>query len=174
MAETDSSMNSILNKSLEAGEDKSYTDKVIELQDQLLQSQERNLSLSAQARELERSVHDSDDLQSEMAAQSLILADKTRENRRLHQELSRVTTTLESKLKELEELNNQFVDLQHQLKTRELERDRLSVMLYEMESASKLAGGVPEDLAKGRDKEKESQPNEGSTSWLWHLLGKNG
>ena len=172
MVETDSSMNSIVNKSLEAGGDMSYTDKVVELQDQLLQSQERNLLLSAQARELERSLRDSDDLQAEMASQSLILADKTRENKRLHQELSRVTTTLESKLKELEELNSQFVDLQHQLKTRELERDRLSVMLYEIESSQKHTGAILETLMK--DKDKESQPNDGSKSWFRHLLGKSG
>jgi cell fate (sporulation/competence/biofilm development) regulator YlbF (YheA/YmcA/DUF963 family) len=170
MVEADSSMNSIADKSLEAGGDKSYLDKVVELQDQLLQSQERNLLLSAQARELERTVRDSEDFQSEMAAQNLILADKTRENKRLHQELSRVTTALESKLKELQELNSLFVDLQHQLKTRELERDRLSIMLYEMESGHTPNGDGLESMGKGRDR--ESQRNSGA-SWLWHLLGKN-
>lgn len=172
MVEADSSMNSISDTSLEARAEKCYKDKVLELQDQLLQSQERSIMLAAQARELERTVRDSEDFQTEMAAQSLILSDKTRENRRLHQELSRVTSALECKLKELQDLNNLVIDLQHQLKTRELERDRLSIMLYEMESGHKASGDVFEYMEK--IKNKDSQRGSGAGSWLWHLLGKNG
>jgi hypothetical protein len=46
-------------------------------------------------------------------------------------------------------------------------------MLYEIESSNKPTSGVLEYIAKGQDKDKESQPNEGATSWLWHFLGKN-
>jgi len=80
------------------------TAKIIELQDALVQSQEKNLMLSAQLRELERQARDGEDLKSEIANQGLLLADKSRENRQLHQELSRITGQLESKLQETEEL----------------------------------------------------------------------
>ncbi len=61
-------------------------EKVIELQDLLLQSQEKNLVLSAQARELDQVARDAEDMKVELSAQSLLLADKSRENKQLHRE----------------------------------------------------------------------------------------
>lgn len=131
--------------------------RVLELQDQLLQAQEKNLVLTAQTRELERIARDSDDLKSELTAQGLLLADKTRENKHLHQELSRVTGVLDLKLNEVEELRSAVAELQQQLKMRESERDLLAVMLNEAENAQRRAA---EDLSNGA---KDSQA---STGWL--------
>ena len=114
-------------------------EKVIELQDSLLQSQEKNLVLSAQARELDQVARDADDLKAELSAQSLLLADKSRENKQLHQELSRVTSLLDVKLIELEELKSAVIDLGQQVRAREAERDRLAVMLNEAENAQRRA-----------------------------------
>jgi chromosome segregation ATPase len=127
--------------------------KLLDLQDTLLQAQEKNLMLSAQTRELERIARDAEDLKGELTAQGLLLTDKTRENKHLHQELSRVTGVLEVKLQEVEDLKAQIVELQHQLKTRESERDLLAVMLNEAESAQRRAD----------DSSKEGQTNGG---WL--------
>ena len=113
------------------------TAKVLELQEALVQSQEKNLMLSAQLRELERMARDGDDLKSELLNQGLLLSDKSRENKQLHQELSRITGLLEQKLQEAEELRNSVVELGHQLKTREQERDLLAVMLNEAENAQR-------------------------------------
>jgi hypothetical protein len=114
-------------------------EKVIDLQDSLVQSQEKNIVLSAQTRELEQVARDADDMKAELAAQSLLLADKSRENKHLHQELSRVTSLLDTKLIELEELRVLVIDLQQQVRAREAERDRLAVMLNEAEKAQRLA-----------------------------------
>jgi hypothetical protein len=114
-------------------------EKVIELQDSLLQSQEKNLVLSAQARELDQVARDAEDMKAELAAQSLLLADKSRENKHLHQELSRVTSLLDVKLIELEELKTAVIDLGQQMRAREAERDRLAVMLNEAENAQRRA-----------------------------------
>lgn len=116
---------------------KSLMEKVLELQDLLVQAQEKNLLLSAQARELERAARDTDDLKAELTAQGLILADKARENKSLHQEFSRLTSLLNGKMQKVEELNSSFADLHHQVKSREQERDILSVMLNDMESTHK-------------------------------------
>ena len=113
------------------------TAKVLELQEALVQSQEKNLMLSAQLRELERMARDGDDLKSELLNQGLLLSDKSCENKQLHQELSRITGLLEQKLQEAEELRNSVVELGHQLKTREQERDLLAVMLNEAENAQR-------------------------------------
>ena len=114
-------------------------EKVIELQDLLLQSQEKNLVLSAQARELDQVARDAEDMKVELSAQSLLLADKSRENKQLHQELSRVTSLLDVKLTELEELKSAALDLGQQVRARESERDRLAVMLNELETAQRRA-----------------------------------
>jgi hypothetical protein len=131
--------------------------RVLELQDQLLQAQEKNLVLSAQTRELERIARDADDLKSELTAQGLLLTDKTRENKHLHQELSRVTGVLDLKLNEVEELRSAVSELQQQLKMRESERDLLAVMLNEAENAQRRAA---EDISNGA---KDAQA---STGWL--------
>ncbi len=115
----------------------SFTLKLIELQEALVQSQEKNLMLSAQLRELERMSRDGEDLKSELINQSLLLTDKSRENKQLHQELGRITGLLEQKLQETEELRATVVELGHQLKTREAERDLLAVMLNEAENAQR-------------------------------------
>jgi len=128
--------------------------RILELQDQLLQSQEKNLVLQAQTRELERVARDAEDLRSELTAQGLLLTDKTRENKHLHQELSRVTGVLDLKLNEVEELRTVAADLQQQLKMRESERDLLAVMLNEAENAQRRAA---EDQNGGKD----SQTNTG-------------
>lgn len=110
------------------------TAKVLELQEALVQSQEKNLMLSAQLRELERMARDGDDLKAELLNQGLLLSDKSRENKQLHQELSRITGLLEQKLQEVEELRSSALELGQQLKTREQERDLLAVMLNEAEN----------------------------------------
>jgi len=138
-------------------------EKVVELQDMLVQAQERNLLLSAQTRELERIARDAEDLKAELTAQGLLLADKTRENKLLHQELSRVTTVLDVKLQEAEELKTSLTDLQHQLKTRESERDLLAVMLNEAESGRRRAEN--HDAGQGKDQK--------DTGWLRHFKGKS-
>lgn len=130
--------------------------RIVDLQDQLIQAQEKNLLLSAQARELERSARDADDIRGEMAAQGVLLADKSRENKQLHQELTKVTTILDTKIQEVEELRAQVTDLQHQLKTREQERDLLAVMLNEAENNQRrLEAAIQELTAKMETKDKE-------------------
>lgn len=114
-------------------------ERVVELQDELLQSQEKNLLLSAQTRELERIARDAEDMKAELTAQTLLLTDKSRENKHLHQELSRVTGVLDVKLNEVEELRGAVQELQQQLKMRESERDLLAVMLNEAENAQRRA-----------------------------------
>jgi hypothetical protein len=111
----------------------SLLEKVLELQELLVASQESNLLLSAQTRELERVARDTDDLKSELTTQNLMLADKSRENKWLHQELTRVTTLLDTKLHENERLLATVTDTQHQLRTRESERDALAVKVNEYE-----------------------------------------
>lgn len=134
------------------------TQRILELQDELLQSQEKNLLLSAQTRELERVARDAEDLKAELTAQGLLLADKTKENKHVHQELSRVTGVLDLKLNEVEELRGLVAELQQQLKMRESERDLLAVMLNEAENAQRR---TQEELYNGvKDKEKND------TSWL--------
>lgn len=117
-------------------------EKLIELQEALLQSQERHISIAAQLRELERSARDSDDLRQENDNQSQLLIDKTRENKYLHQELSRISSTFSAKLTEMEEMRATVTDLQHQLKTCQSERDLLAAMLTEAERESKQGPGA--------------------------------
>ncbi len=141
----------------------SLLEKVAELQDLIVQAQERNVLLSAQTRELERIARDADDLKAELAAQGLLLTDKTKENKLLHQELSKVTTVLEVKIQEVDELKALVADLQHQLRTRESERDLLAVMLNEAENAQKRADVQEVPLSK-------EQQNSG---WFRHFKGKS-
>ena len=112
--------------------------KIVELQDKLVEAQEKNLILATQLREMEMMARDGQDLKAELENQSAMLADKTRENKQLHQDLARVTTMLEEKLKDLEETKLQNTDLVHQLRQRESERDLLAVMLTEKEKESTL------------------------------------
>lgn len=139
-------------------------EKVAELQDTIVQAQERSLLLSAQTRELERIARDAEDLRVELTAQGLLLADKTKENKLLHQELSRVTTVLDLKLHEVEELKTALTDLQHQLKTRESERDLLAAMLSEAENAQRHISDSQEQPVV------EEQHTAG---WLRHFKGKS-
>lgn len=122
-----------------AGKNGNHMERCIELQEELLQAQEKNLLLSAQLRELERIARDSEDMKAELTAQTLLLTDKSRENKHLHQELSRVTGVLDVKLNEVEELRAAVQELQQQLKMRESERDLLAVMLNEAENAQRRA-----------------------------------
>lgn len=126
----------------------SLMERVIELQETLIQAQEKNLLASAQIRELERIARDVDDFKTELSAQGLLLADKSRENKHLHQELSRVTAVLDVKLQENEEFKAAVAELQHQLKTREQERDLLAVMLNEAENAQRRAEAEPANSGK--------------------------
>ncbi len=130
--------------------------KVMELQEALLQAQEKNLLLSAQTRELERVARDVDDLKTELTNQSVLLQDKSRENKQLHVELAKVASLLESKLQEAEDLRVSVQDLQHQLRTRESERDLLAVMLNEAEQANRKT----DDYQSSSSKE---------TGWLKHF-----
>src|SRR5438874_3403409 len=100
----------------------SLIEKLLELQDALLQAQEKNITLTAQARELERIARDAEDLKVELANQGQLLADRTRENKHLHQELSRMAGVLDGKMQEAEDCKSMITDLQHQLKTCQSER----------------------------------------------------
>lgn len=121
----------------------SLVEKVLELQEQLVQSQEHNITLTAQLRELERGAHDYEDMKVELGNQNVLLADKAKENKYLHQELSRMSSTLSGRLLEIEETKTQIADLLHQLKTCQSERDVLAMMLIEAENAAKAAGKLP-------------------------------
>jgi len=135
--------------------------KLLELQDSLLQSQERNISLTAQARELERISRDHEDMKIDMENQAALLADKSRENKYLHQELSRMSGVLSSKLLEGEEMKTQISDVQHQLKTCQQERDLLAIMLTEAENSARQGNAT-----NARDT-KDPQ-----TNWIKYLKGK--
>ncbi len=52
--------------------------KIVELQDKLVEAQEKNLVLSTQLREMEMASRDSDDLKAELSNQTSIMADKIR------------------------------------------------------------------------------------------------
>jgi len=133
-------------------------EKLLELQDQLLQAQDRNISVTAQLRELERVARDHEDMKTELENQNALLTDKSRENKYLHQELSRMSGLLSAKLLEVEELKSQIVDVQHQLKTCQSERDLLAIMLTEAENAARGQGG------------KDTKGQQGN--WMKHLKGK--
>jgi len=154
---------------------KSLMEKVLELQDLLLESQEKNLILSAQTRELERAARDTEDLKGELNAQSLILADKTRENKSLHQEFSRISNLLDVKVQEAEELKAALIELQHQVKSREQERDILTVMLNEMENAHKRALDPARRQLDATSQQETVSPKEqpNSSGWLRHFKGKS-
>lgn len=137
MSETNPSTSSTSLQSVQNLDSASLAGKLLELQEALVQSQEKNLMLTAQLRELERMARDGEDLKSELVNQGLLLADKSRENKQMHQELGRITGLLEQKLQEVEELRAAATELQHQLKTRESERDLLAVMLNEAENAQR-------------------------------------
>lgn len=111
------------------------------MQDALLQAQERNITMSAQVRELERIVRDAEDMKIEHDNQTQLLADKTRENKYLHQELSRLSGLLGARLQESDELKATIAELQHQLKTSQSDRDLLAIMLTEAEAAARSHGG---------------------------------
>lgn len=127
--------------------------KIVELQDKLVEAQEKNLILSTQLRELEMAARDGEDLKSELSNQTALLADKIRENKRLHQDLSRVSSSLEAKLKDLEEIKLAVVDMQKDLKQREAERDLLAVMLTEKEKE----GARAQAAAQSPDQQKKDQ-----------------
>lgn len=113
----------------------SLVQKLIELQENLLQSQEKNITLSAQVRDLERQLHDFNELRTEHDNQNQLLADKSRENKYLHQELSRMSSLLSARAQETEELKASIGELQHQLKNSQTDRDLLAMMLTEAENA---------------------------------------
>jgi hypothetical protein len=116
---------------------KAQSQRVLELQEKLLEAQEKNLMLAAQIRELERTARDMEDLKVDLSSQALLLADKSKENKHVHQELSRVASLLDLKLNEVEELRALVSDLLQQVKMRESERDLLAVMLNEAENAQR-------------------------------------
>lgn len=119
----------------------SLIEKLLEVQDALLQSQERNITLSAQIRELERIGRDAEDMKIDHDNQAQMLADKTRENKYLHQELSRLTSMLSARLQEADELKASIAELQHQLKSSQSDRDLLAIMLTEAEAVARANGG---------------------------------
>ncbi|MBI4532791.1 MAG: hypothetical protein HY711_02500 [Candidatus Melainabacteria bacterium] len=149
----------------------SLIEKLLELQDSLLQVQERNIMLTAQARELERIARDAEDLKEELTHQGTLLADKSRENKHLHQELSRMASVLGSKMQEAEDLKSAIVEIQHQLKTCQSERDLLAVMLTEAENAARQVRQQSDSSghAPVYPPAKESGPQ---TSWLNRLKGR--
>lgn len=145
----------------------SLIEKLLELQDTLLQAQERNIMLTAQARELERIARDAEDLKGEIANQGQLLDDKSRENKYIHQELSRMASILDAKVQEVEDLKAIINDLQHQLKTCQQERDLLAVMLTEAEAKAKGQAGPQQGLSEGGQTEGGSEGG-----WLPFLKGK--
>lgn len=157
MVETNRLINPVTGRQWEL---QSLIEKLLELQDALLQAQERNITLTAQARELERSSRDHEDMKIDMENQAALLADKSRENKYLHQELSRMSGVLSSKLLEVEELKTQIADTQHQLKTCQSERDLLAIMLTEAENAARQGGREPKDGQQ--------------SNWIKYLKGKQG
>lgn len=142
----------------------SLIEKLLEVQESLLQAQERNISLSAQARELERIARDHEDMKLDMENQSALLTDKSRENKYLHQELSRMSGVLSSKLLEVEELKAQIADIMHQLRTCQSERDLLAIMLTEAENANRQPGRD----ANGKDVGGATT----QSNWIKYLKGK--
>jgi hypothetical protein len=141
----------------------SLVERLLELQDALLQSQEKNITLSAQIRELERQVRDAEDLRTAHDNQAQLLADKSRENKYLHQELSRLSSMLAARLQEGEELRSAIVELQHQLKTSQSDRDLLAIMLTEAENAARqTTGGKLEATNSKKD----------TSTWTKYLKGK--
>ncbi|HMP54281.1 MAG TPA: hypothetical protein PKD05_22240, partial [Candidatus Melainabacteria bacterium] len=68
--------------------------KIVELQDKIVENQEKNIMLSTQLREMEMMARDADDLRSEVANQSALLTDKSRENKRLHEDLAKLGSLL--------------------------------------------------------------------------------
>jgi chromosome segregation ATPase len=157
MVETNRLINPITGRQWDV---QSLIEKLLEMQDSLLQAQERNITLTAQARELERMARDHEDMKTDMENQAALLADKSRENKHLHQELSRMSSVLSAKLLETEELKNEITDQVHQLKTCQSERDLLAIMLTEAETAARQ--GSP---AAVRDSKNES-------NWIKYLKGK--
>lgn len=151
----------------------SLIEKLLELQDALLQAQERNLTLTAQTREFERIARDAEDLKLELSNQGTLLADKSRENKHLHQELSRMAGTLDSKMQEIEDLKALISDIQHQLKTCQQERDLLSGMLIEAEAAARQTRRTDNQGESGSfPSAPKEQPRK--TGWLNSLKGKQG
>jgi len=118
-------------------------EKLVELQEALLQAQERNISLAAQVRELDKVARDHEEMKVDLDNQTVLLTEKSRENKYLQQELSRMSSLLNSKLSSLGDLKAQVQELQHQLKTVQQERDLLAVMLTEAENAQRQTGSQP-------------------------------
>lgn len=139
----------------------SLIEKLLEIQDALLQAQERNITLTAQIRELEKQTHDLEDLKVENDNQAQLLADKSRENKHLHQELSRLSALLGARMQEAEELKNTISELQHQVKTSQADRDLLAVMLTEAEQAARQPGARAETGSK-----------KDTSNWTKYLKGK--
>jgi chromosome segregation ATPase len=141
----------------------SLIERLLELQDALLQSQEKNITLSAQIRELERQVRDAEDLRTAHDNQAQLLADKSRENKYIHQELSRLSSMLAARLQEGEELRAGIVELQHQLKTSQSDRDLLAIMLTEAENAARQTTSGKLDATSSK---------KDTTNWTKYLKGK--
>ncbi|MBY0357340.1 MAG: hypothetical protein K2W82_05000 [Candidatus Obscuribacterales bacterium] len=142
----------------------SLMEKLLAMQDSLLQAQEKNLTLAAQIRDLERQIRDVEELRIEHDNQSQLLADKTRENKHLHQELSRMSGMMNIRIQENEEMKTNIAELQHQLKNSQADRDLLAIMLTDAENAV-------------RDESRSSSPNnrvskENPKDWKNILKGK--
>jgi hypothetical protein len=135
----------------------SLIQKLLELQDALLESQEKNITLSAQIRDLERQVRDAEDLRIEHDNQAQMLADKTRENKYLHQELSRMSSVLNVRMQDVDELRSTISELQHQIKTSNSERDLLAIMLTEAEAQAK-SNSKMEISGSGKDTKSNNWP----------------
>jgi hypothetical protein len=176
MAEINSTLNAKPDPEQRTGKQwdiKSLLEKVLELQELVIQAQEKNLLLSAQARELERAAHDSEDLKAELSAQVLVLADKTRENKTLHQEFSRISSLLDIKIQEMDEIKAVVADLEQQVKNKEQERDILLVMINEMEGNQKraAAAAIPRPLEPVKPVVSKDKI-QSTTSWFKHLKGQ--
>jgi chromosome segregation ATPase len=139
----------------------SLVENLLSVQDALLQSQEKIITLSAQVRELERQTRDAEDIRTAHDNQAQLLADKSRENKYLHQELSRLSSMLAARMQEGDELRATIAELQHQLKTSQSDRDLLAIMLTEAETAARQTSGK---LEPGGKKD--------STNWTRYLKGK--
>jgi len=168
MVETNPTINPVTGRQWDLN---SLIEKLLELQDALLQAQERTIMLGAQVRELERIARDAEDLKSELANQGALLADKSRENKHLHQELSRMAGLLETKAQEATDLKSVIADVQHQMRTIQQERDMLSGMLMEAENAARQVRRG--DSGSDNQTYPPGSKDQASTGgWLGRLKGK--
>jgi hypothetical protein len=76
-------------------------------------------------------------------------------------------------MQEVEELKIGLAELQHQVKSREQERDILTVMLNEMENAQRRDPNKRGIEAAGQQEAAGSKDQSNSGGWLRHFKGRS-